>query len=365
MAWSRNLALHGAMCAALSCALACTDQQDLGKDAQNDASTSGEPVTASDAGPLPQADGSAPAQPGSDAAISEPDGSAGDGDGPDAALPPHKACNPTAPWLTSTWWRLPQNGEIDSADDAWLSPDQLRVYFSDGAQLGFGDGSLYEQRRTDTDSAFAGAKLLFVPSEDQMDTRKSTYGGRPTLTPDLLTLVFANRWGWLLKATRASADDMFPTPEWVAYDEQSRGDTDPAFTLGGRELWFVAQHAQVGLPGLPIPSEDSNQELMRVSLSSGSAAAEPVAELNSPRDDYSPAISGDGLWVYFASARERAGGDVTPGVYVAHRASTDDPFSHIEEVLDLGMALPLWLSPDYCSLYYLQNGSVYEARRQQ
>src|SRR5207244_4474750 len=159
-----------------------------------------------------------------------------------------------------------------------------------------GGGSLYEQRRNSKDDAFAGAKLLFVPSDDDpMDTRKSTYGSRPTLTPDLLTLVFANPYGWLMKARRHSLDDTFPTPE-------------------------------------------------------------AVTELNSPRDDASPALSADGLWIYWASWRERPNGDTKLAVYVAHRASTEEPFSHIEEVLDLGAAEPLWLSPDYCSLYYTQNG---------
>jgi hypothetical protein len=362
------------MCAALLCGLAaCTDQQDLGKDARDDASTSEEPVKSSDGGsPADDVDGAAPVtEPADDAGSDDPDGSTAPPDEPDASLPPEKACDPTAPFLTSTWWSLPQNGEIDSAADAWLSADQLRVFFSDGATTGGGGifggpgGSLYEQRRTSKDDAFAGAKQLFVPSDpDPMDNRKATYGSHPTLTADLLTLVYANPFGWLMKSTRASANDMFPTPEWVAYDQKSMGDGQPAFALGDRELWFTAQHAEGELPP-PFGSGDSNLELMRVSLATDAAEAEPVSELNSEKDDDAPALSADGLWIYWRSYRKRSNGDPGPAVYVAHRASSDEPFAHIEEVLDLGNVFPLWLSPDYCSLYYVGGGDVYEARRQQ
>jgi hypothetical protein len=104
---------------------------------------------------------------------------------------------------------------------------------------------------------------------------------------------------------------------------------------------------------------------MRVPLAKGSTVAEPVTELNSESDDESPVLSADGLWIYFRSYRKRPSGASDPGVYVAHRDGTDQPFAHIEEVLDLGNASPLWLSADFCSLYYQSSGGVYEARRQQ
>jgi hypothetical protein len=210
--------------------------------------------------------------------------------------------------------------------------------------------------------------MLFTPEQGDMnDVRTNTYGVRPTLSADLLSLYFVNDYGWLMHATRDDARDPFPKPVAVVFDESSRSEAGPTFARDDRELWFAAQHGDVGLfPGFPgSGGEDSNYDLMRVTLSEKDAKAVPVSELNSEHDELAPVLSSDGLWVYFESNRPSS---LDPGKYalfVARRDDADEPFGPPQEVLDLGSVTPFYLSPDFCSLYYLDSGDVYEARRQQ
>jgi hypothetical protein len=199
------------------------------------------------------------------------------------------------------------------------------------------------------------------------DVRTNTYGVRPTLSADLRSRFYVHEYGWLMHAKRTNTDEMFPKPVAVAYDKDSRGEESPAFALEDTELWFAAQHADLGFPFPGFPgggSDESNMDLMRVSLTDPAGQAVPATELNSEVDDEWPVLSADGLWIYFRSNRPNSQDPGMSALFVAHRKSAKEPFGSVEEVLDLGSVTPVYLSPDFCSLYYKGSGGVYEAKRQ-
>jgi hypothetical protein len=91
----------------------------------------------------------------------------------------------------------------------------------------------------------------------------------------------------------------------------------------------------------------------------GFGSREPVASINSPADDAAPVVTNDELEIFFASKRT---GENSFDIYTATRTDANAPFESAR-VLPMmstahpGIDWPLWLSPDRCTLYYINKQS--------
>jgi Tol biopolymer transport system component len=98
------------------------------------------------------------------------------------------------------------------------------------------------------------------------------------------------------------------------------------------------------------------------STRSGATWSAPVAvsELNvSGVNDWAPALTPDALTMYFGSSRASgdAGAGARSSIWVATRASVNDPFGAPRKVTELDQGtdiFPSWVSADNCRLYYSQ-----------
>jgi hypothetical protein len=112
-------------------------------------------------------------------------------------------------------------------------------------------------------------------------------------------------------ATRTRADVPFDAPVAIAVLATGNNDDNPYLEAGELTMWF-----------------DTGNNLARTSRPSRAAAWSPpmlVAEVNSANADVSPALSPDGLILYFASTRP--GGPGGYDLWVATRPSTTEPFA--------------------------------------
>ncbi len=226
----------------------------------------------------------------------------------------------------------------------------------------------------------------------------------PTFTSDELTMYFAEldedagATGDILSTTRADLTTPFGTATLVsALNTSSSNDTDPALSADALTMYFYSDRANgplmgriymtlrpsllvdFGAPTLlaSVNSSDSddvqptldwdgslvfastrpgglgNYDLFRAQKSaSGFDAPIALIELNSSTTDWSPALTKDGLTIYFASARASASWDI----FVATRPNVTASFSMPVMVSELSSPdnneLPHWVSPDSCRLYF-------------
>lgn len=220
----------------------------------------------------------------------------------------------------------------------------------------------------------------------------------PSLTPDELTMYFSsNRVGGQQRAlwmtTRVSRADDFGPPTLVSELDSAVDDRDPeiaddgltiywASTRMGNENLFFATRSAVTAPFVdqgmlsitgngattnltPAVTADEltllfGQNGLEIALAtrpnrtSSFTFQRLLSEVNAPQSDVAPAMSDDGLELFFDSYR--TGPDV---IYRAERASTSDPFSApiALTALDpggLGAGSPE-LSTDGRTLYYDRN----------
>jgi Tol biopolymer transport system component len=171
------------------------------------------------------------------------------------------------------------------------------------------------------------------------------------MTRDLLQICFSsNRPGgvglddiWC--ARRSSASEPFETPHLEAAVSSSGYEWDPELSADGQELFFTSDRA--GSHGL---------DLYRSTWSATQGAfMAPTAlgTLNSDGIDGGPALSGDGLTLYFNS--DRVGGTGRQDLYRATRPTRDAAFGAPVRVAEL--ASPAYdtgaaLSPDGAFLVF-------------
>jgi dipeptidyl aminopeptidase/acylaminoacyl peptidase len=255
---------------------------------------------------------------------------------PDAVPSPDGAgaCAPTAPFGTPA-----PMAEINTAGaefNAWLSPDELTIYYGAVAPAGIGGQDIYVATRASRDAAFgAGVLLSGVNSADDE--------GKIALTADGLTAYLAvGQPGDLYTASRASVTAAFDALTPVAGLNTAENDAGPWISPDGRTIYFHSHRTR------PV-------RIYRATRSTGPfGAPEPVGELFSNHGDGDPVVSADGLSIYFASGRP---GDVPRwDVWVATRSSTSDGFGApvaIDAVNEAGkITWPTWISPDNCRLYF-------------
>jgi WD40-like Beta Propeller Repeat len=147
----------------------------------------------------------------------------------------------------------------------------------------------------------------------------------PTFTGDLVELFFmSNRAGsrdiWTSK--RASASDPWQAPARVTELDTADSDWAPAVSLDGLRIWFASDRGSVG-----------QGQIWRASRASRAAAWDPpaaVAELASGSIDFAPAVDATETTMYLSSDRANAAataGGANFDLYASTRAGTTAAWS--------------------------------------
>lgn len=224
-----------------------------------------------------------------------------------------------------------------------------------------------------------GAWLMPEPVEGLGQTDTDHFGPSLTNEPTVIFYSVGNGEGeevW--RATRASPEDPFEGAMTVAQVNSTAMDGTPFITADGQALWFastrpsglgdrdiwmapggvngfaapinVTEVNTVGLEHLPSLTADglilvlgstradsANEDIFMATRDTiDEPFGEPfyVTELNTGSYDSSPAITADGLTLYFTSKRNGDGASGTD-IFVATRETRDDPFGEPQEVVEL------------------------------
>ncbi len=282
---------------------------------------------------------------GADASASNDSSTTGDADA-DAATP---ACGPDAAFGAPSIVT-----ELSSAADeasARLLDDGLTVYVTRGT-AGGADHAIYVATRATTADAFGAltaAADLVAPT--------STENLHPTFTSDGLTVV----WQWnngatphLARATRATKAVAFGAPTTLT-SLDSDVPISPWLSANGDTLWYGGQPAM------------SSPHVLVQAPSPFNAAGTVLYPAAAFFGDGFPALTRDGLTIYFASDR----GTGFPNIRSTERASTADTFAFspipVTPLFTSATNLPTWISPDGCTLYFSRSngtdGDIYRASR--
>ena len=286
--------------------------------------------------------------------MSAADAPPGATDGPGAAdaRPPDgpTSCDPTHAFGTP----VPLQGLVVAGrtlSAPRLSADELTAYVTDYTGSTW---DLYVAQRSTPDGAFETPTPMTAENS-------SAYDYDPAASADGLTLWFAsNRSGQnhIYVAGRSSTLTDFGAPGLATgVNSQSDEDVQPFESPDGQELWFTSTRA----PNLGLRD-------LWVATRSGSGFGNPVHAdaLSSAAEDWGPAITGDGLTIFFQSNRGGAGSKGGFDIYTSHRAHVTDAFpapTPVDELNTSGDDAVGWISPDDCRLYFSTPGGSFVATR--
>jgi Tol biopolymer transport system component len=199
---------------------------------------------------------------------------------------------------------------------------------------------LYRARYVPSESRFAD----LVPYT-QLNT-PNAYDAYPTVTADGRFFLWgANRNGHLDVYVSVEDNGMFPATNLTLAAAQGLSSNEPYVLDDSRTVYFGG-------------STGGTWDLYRaVGDGPGFGQRQPVTSLNSTFDEAAPVVSNDELEIYFASRRDTGSYDI----YKAIRTSRSDGFG-VSRLAALstdppGVDWPLWLSPDLCTLYYINKES--------
>ena len=193
----------------------------------------------------------------------------------------------------------------------------------------------------------------------------------PTLTGDLLEIFFfSDRTGEpeIWTAQRVSPEALWQPPVQVLELSSPELDMNPAVSLDGLRLWFHSQREPAGVwfternsrtdvwdppahadafgweiapgpsadelrMGLSVSTDDNGREIYestRASTSDAWSVPLSIKGINSPSDDSTPFLMGDGTEIFFSSARAGAG-----DLYWTTRPTLTDPVFEPEALVEL------------------------------
>jgi hypothetical protein len=266
---------------------------------------------------------------------------AGDAPEADAGPVPDPDATPEPCDLTQPFGALqPLTSLNTSAHEqfATLSPDELTIYFSSNRLApGTAQVDIYVATRTSREEEF-GAPVNLAVVNHAGDDRS------PSISADGLELYFhSSRSGdyEIYVSTRTTIAAAFSAPVPLGPGVNTAGiETSPSVTAGGSVLYFD----RPDLPGEP--------HLWRATRGpTGFGAAVEVAAVSAPSSKWAVPTEDD-LTLYFGSNRPGTAG--SDDVWVATRATTNDPFGAVTGVAGLNTALSEaldWVSPDGCRAY--------------
>ena len=197
--------------------------------------------------------------------------------------------------------RLPSVNSITGAEGTpYVSFDDLTLYFYSTRAGGDGGRNIWSasRRNGNTNTNFVAPAPLDVVNSDSDDHL-------PWLSRDELTLLFvSNRPGLgqsdIWRATRAHKADAFSSPMLLPKINSSARDERPALTRDGLTLFFTSDRGTASDLDLYVAERSDTQ----------AEFSKPVAvdALNSPAIDADPALSADEAELFFASSRQGSAG---------------------------------------------------------
>lgn len=242
---------------------------------------------------------------------------AGDVTSDDTAQPDAQTICHSASWGTPAV--IPALATSSHESDPSLTADELTMFFTGnaGTSQGF---AIWTASRATTADAF-GSPML-VPELDAAGEDID-----PTISADGRTILFASdRMGSghkMFVAQRANTTDPFGTPVPLTISGAStQVGNSPALTSDGLGLYYA-----LGSINLAFAS--------RATTGGAFLFVRELDELNDPTTDGAPAISDDGLELFFESFRTGSA-----YVYVATRASTADAFGPPQPLMQFSDDIP-------------------------
>jgi hypothetical protein len=263
----------------------------------------------------------------------------------DASPPP---CNYGQPFGTPT---LITNISTTSNENvARVTADELTAYFDSDKPGGSGLLDMYVATRAKRTDPFLN--IVAVPG-----LNTSSSDSHMTIASDQLTIFYESTQSGvhILSATRGATNQNFTGAAFVTgIQTGSKLEGTPFLRADGLELWFTSDRADAGT---------GNHDLWRASGSGVSfTSPTPLTELNSSVDDAFPALTADGLTVFWSTTR--TDGTPTPkganDIWTAHRTNLASPFTGLTNVAELNSNADDWVgstSPDGCRIYFGSNRS--------
>jgi Tol biopolymer transport system component len=198
-------------------------------------------------------------------------------------------------------------------DDPSVTADLLELYFASDRPGGAGSEDLWVSTRATTEDVWGAPQPVAALNSTAIDDD-------PDISADGLEIYFSSyRFGGtgaseVWRSTRASRAEPFDPPIVVAELNSTVSDWAPAVTPDGLALVL---HSRRG----------DNIDLYlstRTDVGQPWSTPVPVAEVNSPSIDSDAFLAADRLNLYFSS--RRSGGQGNSDLYLASRATTDEPF---------------------------------------
>lgn len=220
-----------------------------------------------------------------------------------------------------------------------LSSDNQTLYFA----LAGENEEIWRATRSDRGLNFAAAERLSGVNDDSDN-------GSPFVSSDQLTLYFfSSRSGAmgdrdLYRATRANVELDFGGVSALATNS-AQLDHLPWVSADSLTLLFVSRRT-MGVARLWMSTRTNP------SLSFGTPVE--LAELAGAGDDARAAMADNGLVIYFSSLR--AGGLGGDDIWYAQRASTNEPFSNIQNLSTVntsGFEMDVALSADAAEMFFV------------
>ncbi len=233
-----------------------------------------------------------------------------------------------------------------SVEGARFSADQQAAYLS-LCTLGQPKSTceLWRARYIASEKRFA--ELFQLDPLDQA----GAYDAYPTITADGRFFL----WG----SDRNSHVDVYvATEENGQFPASSIVKLAAAAGIGSNEPYVLSDSETVYFGGMGSSAIDWEIYRSR-GPGPGFGTGQIVTSLSSAYGEAAPVVSDDELEIFFASQRDSPG---SHDIFTAIRTNKNDPFGAVTRLDALstpspGIDWPLWLSPDLCTLYYINKDS--------
>lgn len=241
---------------------------------------------------------------------------------------------------------------------ATITADELAIYWHSTRTGGAGSGDIWMSTR----------KSLTTPwstpvNVKELNTTDNEY--YVTVRPDNLEIIVsryisATTGTDLWSSTRAKTTDPWGAPVMLTSLNTADWEDDPNFRGDGLELFFSSSRAG-------LSQKTGIWHVTRKTLTSAWGAATLVKEIDTAYDDHSPAVSGDGLTLFF-SIYGYPGGTGSSDYFMTTRPDVNSPFgafTEIKEVNTTGWEHNGCQILDGFSFYYTPNSvnKIYRADR--
>jgi hypothetical protein len=239
------------------------------------------------------------------------------------------------------------NDSTENVEHAWLSADELRVYFSSTRTGTLGGFDLFMASRANRTAEFSN----IVPV---MGVNTAGQERQPRLTSDervMYALTGTSPNYQISMTSRASTSATFPAFQEIAALNSTSNDEPNWILPDDSALYFDS-------------NKNGDYDLFRAPKSNGTLGnAVPVngTNINTASTDASAVVTADELTMFFASDRPNGAGG--QDIWITQRTSLangfDDP-TNLQVANTGGVEQPSWISADGCVLYFMRGPPPYK-----